>query len=227
MEKSIGTVLKRKTHALFRYPYYVRPNTSDVYVNADVTQNKMGSVQFDSVETIIDAGANIGIRTLWFANRFPNAKIVAIEPETSNYNVLKINTAMYPNICCIQCGLWKSDVKLKIAPLDDNKNKYAFQVTEAIDDDFDVVGITIDAVKEQFNMQRVDILKCDIEGSEIEVFENSASWVNSVNYFIVELHDRIRKGCKRAFFNAIGEHDLLYAKGWDVICKSTRNKAKK
>src|SRR5436309_12099898 len=38
---------------------------------------------------IIDCGANIGLASLWFAKVFPRAKIVAIEPEAGNFEVLK------------------------------------------------------------------------------------------------------------------------------------------
>ena len=39
----------------------------------------------------IDAGANIGLTSIYFANKFPNAKIVALEPEIDNYIILQKN----------------------------------------------------------------------------------------------------------------------------------------
>ncbi len=40
---------------------------------------------------IIDAGANVGFASLWFLQRFPNTEIIAIEPESSNCEMLKKN----------------------------------------------------------------------------------------------------------------------------------------
>jgi len=38
----------------------------------------------DSPKTILDAGANIGTASRFFSNQFPDAKIIAIEPDSEN-----------------------------------------------------------------------------------------------------------------------------------------------
>lgn len=38
---------------------------------------------------IVDAGANIGLASLFFANKYADAKIIAIEPEEHNFKILK------------------------------------------------------------------------------------------------------------------------------------------
>jgi hypothetical protein len=56
----------------------------------------------------------------------------------------------------------------------------------------------------QFGHQRVDILKLDIEGAELELFgPGCEQWLPLVDILIVELHDRFRSGCSRAFYKAI------------------------
>ena len=45
----------------------------------------------DRPSVIIDAGANIGLASIWFASKFPEARILAIEPEKSNYELLVRN----------------------------------------------------------------------------------------------------------------------------------------
>jgi predicted O-methyltransferase YrrM len=42
---------------------------------------------------VVDAGANIGLASLWFANQYPKAKIVCIEPDPENFRILKENLA--------------------------------------------------------------------------------------------------------------------------------------
>ena len=51
---------------------------------------------FDKNEiVIIDAGANIGFASVFYKNKFPNSRIVALEPEKENFNWLKKNTLKY------------------------------------------------------------------------------------------------------------------------------------
>ncbi len=40
-------------------------------------------------ENIIDLGANIGMSSLYLADRFPDAKIIGVEPDGENGEMLK------------------------------------------------------------------------------------------------------------------------------------------
>jgi len=55
---------------------------------------------------IVDAGANIGIATVYYATRYPNTKIIAIEPEPDNFDMLTRNCAGLPNVALKRAALW-------------------------------------------------------------------------------------------------------------------------
>jgi hypothetical protein len=61
---------------------------------------------------------------------------------------------------------------------------------------------------EEFRIDRVGILKVDIEGAEKEVFSGAASWIDRVDGIIIELHDRMKRGCSRTFFRNTPDFDL-------------------
>ena len=63
---------------------------------------------------VIDAGANIGFGSVFFANRFKVSKLIAIEPEINNFNWLTKNTSKYSEITTIKGGLWNTDTFLLI-----------------------------------------------------------------------------------------------------------------
>jgi hypothetical protein len=63
-----------------------------------------------------------------------------------------------------------------------------------------------------YKLTKIDILKIDIEGSEKEVFNNCISWIDNVNSIIVELHERMKKGCNKSFYKV--------TKKFDKICKN-------
>lgn len=58
---------------------------------------------------------------------------------------------------------------------------------------------------DEYDLDFIDILKMDIEGSEKNVFENAKDWIDKVGMITVELHDRICMGCSRAFYLASRE----------------------
>ena len=64
--------------------------------------------------TLVDAGANIGLASLYFANRFPSANIIAIEPEQSNFDLLRKNVAPYETITPIRAALWHENGIIKL-----------------------------------------------------------------------------------------------------------------
>src|SRR5277367_3436209 len=75
------------------HPVHLRLRTTDVSVCWEVLVQR----QYDwdvgrATQVIVDAGANIGLTSIFYANKYPGARIVAIEPEASNYQMLVENT---------------------------------------------------------------------------------------------------------------------------------------
>ena len=53
----------------------------------------------------------------------------------------------------------------------------------------------------------IDLLKLDIEGSELEVFQENTGWLDKVTAINIELHDHIKPGCSNAFEAAVSKYD--------------------
>jgi FkbM family methyltransferase len=68
-------------------------------------------------QVTIDAGANIGMATLFFSHDYPRAKLFAIEPEASNFTILKKNCVGLPNVVFINAALWPTEQALVIKDL--------------------------------------------------------------------------------------------------------------
>jgi hypothetical protein len=52
----------------------------------------------ESVETIVDIGANVGAAAVWFARCYPDAVVYALEPAAEPYAVLSRNAERWPTI---------------------------------------------------------------------------------------------------------------------------------
>lgn len=63
---------------------------------------------------IVDTGANIGLASIYFSNRYPHTRMFAIEPEQTNFERLKVNGAPYPNIVPVQDALWNRNEEINL-----------------------------------------------------------------------------------------------------------------
>ena len=63
----------------------------------------------------------------------------------------------------------------------------------------EVAGVTLDSLLDLYKFNEISILKMDIEGAEVYMFEDP-TWLRFTNITVVELHERIVKGCERLFF---------------------------
>jgi len=150
---------------------------------------------------IIDGGANIGLFTMLMKNKFPDATIICIEPDKENYEILKRNVSLYSNVKLINAGLWSKDTTLKVYDKY-NEGKSAMIVEE--DTNGNIEAISIDTLMLKYSIERIDVLKLDIETSEAELFaSNYEHWLPKIKTIIIELHDWMKGNCSRTFFEAI------------------------
>jgi FkbM family methyltransferase len=166
--------------------------------------------------TIIDAGANIGCATIFFASRYPDARIIAIEPEASNFEVLQSNCAGLSNVVPVHAAVWSRPATLTfVNPYCGN---WAFAMKERVEDGTPVRGITIPQLIEEFSLDRIDVLKMDIEGGEKEIFSApDLSWLDKVGMLAIELHDFARPGCAKTFYSALGDRHFEQRQSGDLL----------
>jgi len=203
-----------------RYPVYVRVGTTDISVLKQVFIERQYSLTIPiEPKVIVDAGANICLSAVFFANQYPGAAIFAIEPERSNYEMLRKNAAAYPQIQPLHAALW-SESKM-ICLVDPGNGHHGFQTLEGDAENPDnrvmIPAMSLDALIQQKGLKRIDLLKIDIEGAEKEVFENSSSWIGDVGVIMAELHEHLKAGCSRAFSDATRGFSEAASKGETVV----------
>ena len=188
-----------------KHPVYLRLGTSDVLTFEEIfLKHEYYPINCDSPKIIIDAGANIGLFAVLMKNKYPDAKIVCIEPDAENVEILKKNTSSYSNIYIENCGLWNKDTKLKVYDKF-NLGKWGVIVEEDLDNG-SLPAITVNSLLKKYSFEHIDILKIDIESSEKQLFSyNFDSWLPLVKCLVIELHDHIERGCSTAFFKAVNQ----------------------
>jgi FkbM family methyltransferase len=134
---------------------------------------------------IVDCGANIGYASIWFARRYPQAIVHAIEPEPGNFALLSRNVAAYANVVPLQAGI--SDRVAKVSLRNPAHEPWACQTDE--DDGGAVETVTIPRLLDLAPNRAPLIVKVDIEGYETSLFRSNTEWVSRTPLVVFEMHD--------------------------------------
>jgi FkbM family methyltransferase len=149
-------------------------------------------------DTVIDAGANIGLFSLWIARRSSQCRVMAFEPFDENFSYLQenIRAAGLKNVEAIRAGLsgesglasmvdgGRRSQDHRLAPARGDAMQHAAVRTLSFADALAIAG-----------SGRIALFKCDIEGSEGDLFERaSADDLARVVSYAIEYHDNIRPG---------------------------------
>ena len=172
----------------------IRNQPADFAVFTQVFIHKEYEVSLPhDVQSIIDAGANIGLAAVYFITRYPQAAIICIEPEKQNFEMLLKNTESYKNITCFNAGVWNKNTYLQI--IDKGYGSLGFQVKETAGNENALPAKTIDALMQDWGKKQVDIVKLDIEGSEEQVLLlDESNWTGRAKTIFVEVHDNLKPG---------------------------------
>lgn len=220
-------VLMEASREGIQSPVLLRVPSSDVRVFEQIFIRN--EYKFDvnrDPEFIIDAGANIGLASVYFANQFPNARIVAIEPEEENFEILVKNVSPYPNVQPVFGALWSEGAMVEV--VDHGLGNWGFMIetpsesqTSSRSGNQKVQALTINMILERYGVPTISILKVDIEGAELEVFRKSSSWIDRVDSLIIELHEHMKPGCNRSFYSATSGFDIEWSQGEFVYLTRT------
>ena len=191
--------------------FFFRPIFADVVVIRSIfgdEEYQLPPIKNFQPKLILDCGGNIGCSAVFFANVYPNAQIYSVEPEIRNFKMLTYNTIFYDKVHPINAALWDKETFIKIA--DENADTNGYMTIETTADDSDALKTTtVSKLLAESGFDEIDLLKIDIEGAEKEVFSapNVDEWLSKVKVLVIELHDRMKKGCSRAFFKAVSNYD--------------------
>ena len=234
--KKITKMLRRYAMLLISTPYlitsqlkgkplYLRMFSSDINVFYHTFVEKEYKLPFTlkKITSIIDAGANVGLTSVLFAQKYPDAQIIAVEPEAENFKQLSKNIAKYKKIKAIKRGVWSNDSYLQISnPYNQN---WSF-ITKEVDknSNYDIEAISIKTLIKTNNIKVIDLLKVDIEGAEKELFsKNLEDWLPYTRYIVIEIHG---PDCMKIFKNAMDEYnfEFLHKNGENLYYKNSSSK---
>lgn len=202
-------------------PVYVRARTSDCILVRTVLTKLGGEYPVFKdyhPRVIIDAGANVGYATVFFKTYYPDATVVAIEPDEDNCRMFLLNTKQYADVHLLRGGLWPDSGKTVRISNPDSAS-WAFQCEPA---ENGVPTYAIADICRQFGFSHIDIMKIDIEGNERELFQRNTDWLAITDNIFMELHDHVSPGASRQVLRTIADQDFsLRIGGENLILTKT------
>jgi FkbM family methyltransferase len=191
-------------------PVYVRPGTTDAAVFQDNLLRRIYGCYEPAapVHTILDAGANAGYASVFFLNRFPNASVIAAEPDAANFAIAQRNLAPHgARVRCLRVAIWPTAARLRVEACARADNvTVRLSAAEASDcEGIDPLSLLRDA-----GWKRLSIFKCDIEGSEEKLFgEKPDAWIERTDSIMMEIHS---PRAERTVYSAMARHSFAAAR---------------
>lgn len=174
---------KIKTHLLFGKRLYFTDSIQLVNGLEEIFMEEMYRQELKSNPYIIDCGANIGLSVIYMKRQYPNAEMIAFEPDDTNFKLLSKNTDSfgYGDVSLHKEAIWIDNTMLRFSSQGTMTSKIE---TEASANTIEVKAVRL----KDFLNREVDFLKIDIEGAEYQVLCDIADKLHHVKNMFLEYH---------------------------------------
>jgi FkbM family methyltransferase len=213
--ETTGNRLKFRVPSKGLYLVFKEIFVTDFYDSDNLLQ------QLPPKPVVVDIGANVGYFNIMLFSKRKDATVYAYEPIPSNYELFKknisLNPGLQPQIHLFNkavTGVPQEYVDLFMETSDDNS------VIASVYDDFDtqnqyrlrVPAISLSEIVKGNQLQQIDLLKVDCEGSEYPILYETAPEIwDKIKRLFIEVHNLDND--KR---NATSLGEFLKQKGFEV-----------
>ena len=141
---------------------------------------------------VFDVGANCGLFSAFVSQKFPESRTFAFEPSSDLIPIIRLNCALPSvTICEYAVGSINGNQVLFVNPESQQTNSINREAVELFAKSNTLKELvvpcrTLDSVAEEYAIDRVDVLKVDVQGFEGEVFRGATRILPGVNHLFVE-----------------------------------------
>jgi len=164
--------------------------------------------------TILDLGANEGYYAIAMAQKRQNNRVIAIEPNPKAYELLKknVDTNNLSMIQTLNVAAWKKSGTIKfyflpqvtsIGSLMLLNSSYLKEVPNRVQS-INVRAVTLQEIVTRFKLDKIDLLKIDIEGAELELLQSARATLEITDKIVIEYHSQAIKRDVRIFLESMG-----------------------
>lgn len=157
--------------------------------------NKLSKFLSGKDLTIIDLGANEGFYTLKAKEMSPKAKIIAVEPNPSAFKILRrnIETNKLNNVILLNKAVTSKNRKIPFEIVKGQTSIGGLKVYKKYRKRGELKKIIVDSITlerlcKAHKVKQIDLLKMDVEGSELDIVRSSRNILNNVKKAVIEYH---------------------------------------
>ena len=142
--------------------------------------------------TIIDAGSNVGISAVWFLAHYPDATMHVFEPAEENIDFLSRNLASFPKAKLFQQGVGAETGTMNLL-----HGEFAGMhslLPGLAEEGAPVEQIEVMTLADHMaadDIAKIDLLKLDIEGSEMDAIHGLGKRIRDVDVIVGEVHEAL------------------------------------
>jgi FkbM family methyltransferase len=177
----------------------------DIFVLGEILHEKQYALQsqLPPRPVIVDAGANIGTSAMWFLGCYPDATLHAFEPASGNYRLLAENFAHVEGARIFQAALGKRAAEMTLYHAG-STGEHSLMSSGIGEEEERVPVVTLASHMEAENLDRIDLLKLDVEGSELDVLVGLGERIRDVRLLVGEVHEKLVD--EGEFYRFLDEH---------------------
>ncbi len=140
------------------------------------------------ISLVFDVGANVGQSAIKFKEAFPDTRLYCFEPVKRTFDVLKKNTAVFSDIFCHNFALSSSYGEATIYVTSQSTTSSLIKPTDFLRSE--VVDIqTINRFVLENHIERIDLLKIDTEGFDLNVLKGAENMLSTgqISFVLIEV----------------------------------------
>ncbi len=165
-----------------RRSIHLRNNGTDIIILADLFQNEWYSLPSAySPKVIVDAGANIGLASVYLAMKYPGTIIHSFEPV--EFEMCRQNT---PQVHAHALGRQSGELDIIIDPNNSGGHRLELYDSQPDLDRRRVAIHRLDALIDDGVIPPPDLLKIDAEGAECDIFEGLGVYAGKLHALTAE-----------------------------------------
>jgi len=191
----------------------------DIFINDEIygrkVYNKLYKIKRKDI--IIDVGAHVGVFSLKASRKANEGKVISIEPHPVTYNMLvkNIRRNKRTNVISLNLALGEFNGTTKLY-LSKYPREYSTVIRRS-DKYLRVPLKTLDQLLQELKLSKVDFIKIDAEGAELDILKGAEEALKQDNIFLTisgyhtssEIRDVCNYLAKKGFKIAIDENEKI------------------